>query len=304
MDSPEPSNGGKKSLHYILFRCWFTLLLSLIISFFFAFLCGLIAIFIGNSSVPDPASVPAQCKIVSGSVDLRSSRVCELGVFNYKAKNVFYPLERTRFRCRYDYYWASVFKVEYTEDSSGQILHALAEAPKEALPLDCRPSFGVAWLTKDKFKVNETYACSYTPGASKVDIYSDSLFNCQAKDPSLLEMIRRSFVLFTKSKSAFSHAGRVRSMLQGTGAGILTGILSSITVINLVRLLQSLKHKLARQWEASKLHIAPYRAHFRRVCILIAYISAVAWFMLQYGKMLGLSEFFIRSNLGEKPVKG
>ena len=46
-------------------------------------------------------------------VDLRSSKVCELGLFNYKAKHVFYPFEKSKFRCRYDYYWASVFKVTY-----------------------------------------------------------------------------------------------------------------------------------------------------------------------------------------------
>ena len=44
-------------------------------------------------------------------VDLRSSKVCELGLFNYKAKHVFYPFEKSKFRCRYDYYWASIFKV-------------------------------------------------------------------------------------------------------------------------------------------------------------------------------------------------
>ena len=44
-------------------------------------------------------------------VDLRSSQVCELGLLNYKAKNVFYPFHTNKFRCRYDYYWASVFKV-------------------------------------------------------------------------------------------------------------------------------------------------------------------------------------------------
>lgn len=51
--------------------------------------------------------------LFSAGVDLRSSKVCELGFLNYKAKNVFYPFERTRFRCRYDYYWASVFKVRF-----------------------------------------------------------------------------------------------------------------------------------------------------------------------------------------------
>lgn len=48
---------------------------------------------------------------VSAGVDLRSSKVCELGLLNYKAKHVFYPLERKKYRCHFDYYWASVFKV-------------------------------------------------------------------------------------------------------------------------------------------------------------------------------------------------
>lgn len=38
-------------------------------------------------------------------------------------------------------------------DHSGQQRLAQAEAPSEALPSNCRPNFGAAWLTKDKFKV-------------------------------------------------------------------------------------------------------------------------------------------------------
>ncbi|PKU67090.1 hypothetical protein MA16_Dca008879 [Dendrobium catenatum] len=64
-----------------------------------------------------------------------------------------------------------------------------AEAPKEALPQDCRPSFDTAWMTKMKFEVNETYKCTYKLGGQKADIYPDSLFNCQAKDPSTAEML-------------------------------------------------------------------------------------------------------------------
>lgn len=45
------------------------------------------------------------------AVDLRSSKVCGIGLLNIKAQHVFYPFERDKFRCRYDYYWASVFKV-------------------------------------------------------------------------------------------------------------------------------------------------------------------------------------------------
>lgn len=37
--------------------------------------------------------------------------MCGIGLLNIKAQHVFYPFERDKFRCRYDYYWASVFKV-------------------------------------------------------------------------------------------------------------------------------------------------------------------------------------------------
>lgn len=37
--------------------------------------------------------------------------MCGIGLMNIKAQHVFYPFERDKFRCRYDYYWASVFKV-------------------------------------------------------------------------------------------------------------------------------------------------------------------------------------------------
>lgn len=235
-------------------------------------------------------------------MDLRSSKVCELGLLNYKAQNVFYPLERTRFRCRYDYYWASIFEVELKEDSSGQILHAFAEAPKEALPLDCRPSFGAAWSMKDKFKVNETYNCKYMPGISEVDIYSDSLFNCRTKEPSMFEMIRRSFVLFTRSiPSLFSTTETVRSSSLGAVTGIAAGTLVPIILIVLGKLLQESKARLAGKWNARKVNLAAYEARLRRACLLLAYISAMGWLAAQYGKMLGLSEFFPRSYVGEKP---
>ncbi|XP_033516226.1 uncharacterized protein [Nicotiana tomentosiformis] len=173
-----------------------------ILFFFFAFFSLsfsllYLAVFLGNLSISSPISLPSQCKIVSSSVDLRSSKVCELGLLNYKAKHVLYPSERKKFRCRYDYYWASVFKVEYM-DHSGQARLALAEAPNEALPSDCRPNFSAAWLTKDKFKVNKTYECWYTLGISKVHIYEDGFFDCQAKDPSTIEMFIRYLILEKK----------------------------------------------------------------------------------------------------------
>ncbi|KAL6547699.1 hypothetical protein OROHE_009404 [Orobanche hederae] len=117
-----------------------------------------------------PISIHSHCRIVSSGVDLRSS------------------------------------KVEFM-DHSGHARFALAEAPNEALPYNCRPSFGAAWLTKDKFKVgirnsalcmmsvNGTYECWYTLGISKVNINHKGLFDCPAEDPSTVEMIKRYYIL-------------------------------------------------------------------------------------------------------------
>ncbi|PPD98178.1 hypothetical protein GOBAR_DD04810 [Gossypium barbadense] len=194
-------------------------------------------------------------------VDIRSSKVCELGLLNYKAKHVFYSSENSKFRCRYDYYWTSVFKVEYTDHSLDQMQLALTEAPNEALPVSCRPDFGVAWLTKDKFKVNETYDCWYISGTPTVKLYNDGFFSCQAKDPSLIEMMRR-YLIFTAAKpvkvweermkvseyrsikilkSWFSSKGYARYWRSEVIAGIVTGFSASIITISFIRTLQHMK---------------------------------------------------------------
>ncbi|KAK2976425.1 hypothetical protein RJ640_001818, partial [Escallonia rubra] len=124
-----------------------------------------------------PALEDRQLRI---SVDLRSSKVCELGRLNYKAK----------VRKKVDSFFFCNSQVEYT-DHSGHTNLALAEAPSQALPPDCRPTFDAAWLTKDKLKVNGTYDCWYSLGISKVNIYHDGFFNCLADHPSTTEMLRR-----------------------------------------------------------------------------------------------------------------
>ncbi|KAK8998563.1 hypothetical protein V6N11_083950 [Hibiscus sabdariffa] len=168
----------------------------------------------------DPIFMPTQCKIVSSSVDIRSSKVCELGLLNYKAKHVFYHSKNNKFKCRYDYYWSSVFKVEYRDHSLGLMQFAQTEAPNEALPISCRPNFGAAWLTKDKFKVNETYDCWYISGIPTVKLYSDGFFSCQAKDPSLIEMMKRYIIISTKIlQSWFSDEGNARYLGQEIKAG-------------------------------------------------------------------------------------
>ncbi|KAB5564306.1 hypothetical protein DKX38_004360 [Salix brachista] len=227
-------------------------------------------------------------------VDLRSSKVCELGLLNYKAKHVFYPSNRSRFRCRYDYYWASVFEVEYKDYSLGQTQFALAEAPNEALPLNCRPNFGVAWLTKDRFKVNKTYDCWYTSGISKVSLYRDDLFSCLAKDPSQVEMIKRYFILSKQMLHSSSPAwkkGKASYWRWETIAGVIAGFSTSIITISFIKILQYIK-PLPRVTSVARMFSRANLVFFKRACFLVAYFSFMGWLTIQYGKRLGLPEIY------------
>ncbi|XP_039142036.1 uncharacterized protein LOC120279227 isoform X3 [Dioscorea cayenensis subsp. rotundata] len=270
----ESERGGEGSR--FLARCCFSVFFVIAVSFSLSFLFGLVALAIGSTSASPPVSVPANCRIISSSVDIRFSKVCELGLLNYKANNVFYPLERSRFRCRHDYYWASVFErllsaldchtremVEYKEYFSGHLRHAIAESPKEALPVACRPSFGTAWLTKMKFKVNGTYSCRYSLGTGKADIYPDELFNCEAKEPSKIEMLRRFFILFMKLNFSADKAGSGREMAHLV-AGLVSGMVIGMCFIILIKSLRILWLTVTRHWAARKLQIKVFAARFRR----------------------------------------
>ncbi|TYI69909.1 hypothetical protein E1A91_D08G186900v1 [Gossypium mustelinum] len=280
MDSQELPDNGNKGFRYMLLRIAFALLFPIFVFFLLSFLVCLLAIFMGELSISDPISAPTQCKIVSGSVDIRSSKVCELGLLNYKAKHVFYSSENSKFRCRYDYYWTSVFKVEYTDHSLGQMQLALTEAPNEALPVSCRPDFGVAWLTKDKFKVNETYDCWYISGTPTVKLYNDGFFSCQAKDPSLIEMMRRYLILSIKIlKSWFSSKGYARYWRSEVIAGIVTGFSASIITISFIRTLQHMKSWLPQ---------AINTVLIKRVCFLLVYFSVMGWLASHYWRRLSI----------------
>ncbi|XP_021893585.1 uncharacterized protein LOC110811396 [Carica papaya] len=258
--------GGKRGFHLVLLRIFVLLLLPIFSFFFLSFLVGLLALLFGELSISAPISLLSRCRIVSSSVDLRSSKVCEIGLLNYKAKNVFSPSVRSQFRCRYDYYWASVFKVEYRDHLLGQMRLAFAEAPHEALPFNCRPNFGAAWLTKNQFKVNETYDCWYTSGVSKIRLYPDGFFSCQAKDPSITEMVKQYYFLFTKVfYSWFANTRAARYWKWEMVAGVLTGFSTSLITISIVRILQQMKSWFPRASSARILGQVIYTASFRQM---------------------------------------
>ncbi|XP_031104471.1 uncharacterized protein LOC116007942 isoform X2 [Ipomoea triloba] len=252
MDSTEHNEENSEESetpNYRLLRSCLGLVLFVLGFFLLSIFVLYFAVYIESLSIWNPISLPSRCKIVSSSVDLRSSKVCELGLLNYKAKNVLYPYERKKFRCHYDYYWASVFKV------------------------------------------NETYKCWYSLGISNINIYEDGFFNCQAKDPSAIEMSVRYLILFMRiSKSTLASANLLQSWGWGVVAGLITGFCSSFLLIFLVGLLRkfwSYHHQLSvTRWLA--LHCTAVR--LKRVCFFVAYVSFSSWLAVQYLQRIGLPE--------------
>ncbi|KAJ4811480.1 Baculoviral IAP repeat-containing protein 1a [Rhynchospora pubera] len=281
----------KRSLR-ILIRCFLSFSFSVVGSFLFSLLIGIAALSIGNLSASTSVSVPSTCKILSSSVDIRSSKICELGLLNYKTKHVLYPSEKRRFQCHDDYYWASIFQVEYKEYFSGQTFQAVAEAPKEALPHYCRPDFSTAWLAQSKFKVNETYNCRYTLGNWKADIYSDNkLFNCQAEEPSLIELIRRLSILFIQSSLSYN-VGTLQ-MLRYTFVGVVTGILSGalVSIIGafFLRSIQRLSLCISNKNGIGR----AFATRLWRIGLFVAYFSVLGWITIQYSRFIGLKKLVL-----------
>ncbi|CAE6187811.1 unnamed protein product [Arabidopsis arenosa] len=271
-----------------------TVIVFSIISFVvLSFLLGILVIFIGElwvySFSSSSASLHSRCKIVSSSVDLRSSKVCGIGLLNIKAQHVFHPFERDKFRCRYDYYWASVFKVEYKDNLMGQTRLAFSEAPNEALPPECRPNFGAALLTKDNFKVNETYDCWYTLGIPKIKLYRDSFFGCQANDLSFTDIVKQYSVVISKLlQSWFNGEATPKYWKYDVIAGTVSGFATSITTVFIVRILRHAKSWFPRACCSVKSQFSKVNllVQVKRACLLLVYFSVLGWMATQYLKIL------------------
>lgn len=276
-------------------RWWITCIIIVLISLASGFLCGMVGFFIAHFSVIKPSPVSTHCKILTNSVDLRSSKVCQLGFMNYNAKNVLLASERTRYRCHYDYYWASVFQVEYMPHASSRPIQAAAEAPKEALPLDCRPTFSSAWRTKDEFKVNETYHCKYTPGKSKVDIVGDNFFNCFAKEPSIFELIHRLTLIFWHwDQFSFSKKSSASHLLWKLVASIFVGMSLAILVACFVRAIRGSRFFQLGGPDFRKADAASFEARVQFICICTASLFIVIWLGSQREEFSRLYQLFFR----------
>ncbi|CAH2078558.1 unnamed protein product [Thlaspi arvense] len=284
MDSEETASVTKKpkrGFSSLALRFCTVIVFSVVGFFFLSLLLGILAILLGELwvSSSSSASLASRCKIVSSSVDLRSSKVCGIGLLNIKAQHVFYPFERDKFRCRYDYYWASVFKVEYKDHLMGQTRLAFSEAPNEALPPECRPNFGAALLTKDNFKA----------GIPKIKLYRDGFFGCQANDVSFTDIFKQYAVLFSKLLvSWFNGKGRPKYWRYDVIAGIVSGFSTSLITVFMVRILRHAKSWFPRACCSVKRQFSKVNllVQVKRACLLLVYFSILGWMATQYLKIL------------------
>ncbi|OVA15194.1 hypothetical protein BVC80_8425g10 [Macleaya cordata] len=97
------------------------------------------------------------------------------------------------------------------------------------------------------------------------------------------------------TNSWFSSKGRTKRAIQESVAGIVTGMLTSLISIILIKVLQRSIPRLAKVWDARNCHLAVYAVYLKRACFLVVYFSVVGWLTIQYGKMLGLPDLFISS---------
>ncbi|KFK28582.1 hypothetical protein AALP_AA7G015800 [Arabis alpina] len=277
----------KRVFSSLALRFCTVIVISIISFFLLSFLLGIFVIFIGELWVSSSSatSLASRCKIVSSSVDLRFSKVCGIGLLNIKAQHVFYPFERDKFRCRFDYYWASVFKVEYKDHLMGQTRLAFSEAPNEALPPECRPNFGAALLTKDNFKVNETYDCWYTLGIPKIKLYRDSFFGCQANDLSFTDTVKQYSVLLL---SWFNGKARPKYWRYDVIAGIVSGFSTSIFTVFIVSILKHAKSWFPRACSSVRSQFSKVNllVQVKRACLVLVYFSILGWMATQYLKIL------------------
>ncbi|KAI4327969.1 hypothetical protein L6164_020371 [Bauhinia variegata] len=152
------------------------------------------------------------------------------------------------------------------------------------------PSFSAAWLTQYRFKVNETYRCWHTSGVSKVRLYQDDNFSCHPDEPSSFETIRRySIMTMDMVNSWFSSRGRAKYLKWETIAGLVSGFSTSLISIGFVRFVQRLLSSSNRYHVTWKFPRPVNLVLIKRACLLLAYLSFVAWLVLRYGKKLGLT---------------
>jgi hypothetical protein len=88
-------------------------------------------------------------------------------------------------------------------------------------------------------------------------------------------------------------------MLGYMAAGVVLGMLSSVFITILLKSLYRLLPAVVR-WAVRKHGIRVFAGRFKRVCLLVAYVSAVGWIALRYSKFIGLKGLISDSEMLER----
>ncbi|KAG6542243.1 hypothetical protein Mapa_016371 [Marchantia paleacea] len=270
----------------LFFRWWLVCALMIFLSLLFSVLVGVAGYVLANIPPPRTALLSTDCKIISKGVDIRSTKVCD-GDLPHISQGVRGFSTPAKYKCSLDYYWTSVFKVEFTPHASQSAVQAGAEAPREALPLKCRPTFGVAWRTKETYEVNRTYPCKYSPTDLKtVEIAEHTTENCSIQQPSNFEILKQLWFLLVYSENAvFSRSSKTTLLFTKVAASVGLGTFYSIIVIyftSFIRRTTSHFYSYSRRGESSDLDAAFFEARLQLVILFTASLFCLIFLSNHY----------------------
>ncbi|KAL3701349.1 hypothetical protein R1sor_019371 [Riccia sorocarpa] len=201
-----------------LFRWWLCCGVFFLSSLLFSVLFGITGHLLANLPPPRTPLLSTECKIFSRGVDIRSTRVCE-GILPHLSQGVRNLSAVPKYECSLDYYWTSVLEVEFKPHTTQSVVQVI-EWPKQALPLNCRPSFGAAWRNMKAYEVNGKYPCTYYPADLKtVSIVGHETTDCKIKPPSfwaslkqfLFSSVHSETAVFTRSSKTMKLFNKVAS---------------------------------------------------------------------------------------------
>lgn len=264
-----------------LLRWWLICGFIVFVSLLFGLAFGVAGFVLSNLPTPPSPSKASQistdCRILSSGIDLRSAKICTPRLLSNARDTV---VMRSKFRCCFEYYWASVFKVEFKPFLSEMPVQAAAEVPQEALPAHCRPGFGPAWTLKEKYQVNRTYPCKYTPGSLEtVDIAEEFFAHCKSEKVTVLKLIKQAWiVLFFSEQWIFSTSSQAGLVFWKALSSISVAACYSVLVTGLAKTVCELRFMLFGSNHFSGVEKVYFEARLQITCIFVATLVGAIWY--------------------------
>jgi hypothetical protein len=278
----EGRQGRVVKLH--LARWWLACALVLVVSLIMAILLGYSAFLLSTIPPAKLSLLSTSCKIISKGVDLRSAKVCELKyVAHMPTISSSGHTGRSKLRCYFDYYWTSVFKVEFRPHFSEAAVEAAAESPAEVLPIDCRPDFHTVWRTKERFQINEDYPCKYNPSnLQRVELVQNFTGNCTVEEPPMTTISRHFWTLFAHHTDIFSISSKNGHIFWRTLTSISLGFCYSIFVTGVTKTACHLRFGIFETEEFTDIDVLYFEARLQAMLLFMACMLTLVWLGSDY----------------------